>query len=116
MNKTQATRGKNPILQGSLDLLILNSLRGDPMHGYAISRHLKQVSEEYLQVEEGSLYPALHRLERRGWIRSWWGASESNRRAKFYELTDEGKHQLRRERQSWKDMSTAINQVLGFQH
>ncbi len=111
MNKAK----KNPILQGSLDLLILRSLKGRPMHGYAISRHLKQVSQEYLQVEEGSLYPALHRLERRGQIKSWWGASESNRRAKFYELTDDGQKHLQAQTRSWRNMSTAINQVLNFQ-
>jgi PadR family transcriptional regulator, regulatory protein PadR len=107
---------KSPLLQGSLDLLILQSLKGNPMHGYAISRHLKEVSKEYLQVEEGSLYPALHRLEHRSLIKSWWGASETNRRAKFYELTNEGLKQLRAEAKSWRNMSTAIEQVLNFQN
>ncbi len=107
---------KSPILQGSLDLLILRSLKGNPMHGYAISRHLKEVSQEYLKVEEGSLYPALHRLERRGRIKSWWGTSDSNRRAKFYQLTADGLQQLQSETRSWRKMATAVDQVLNFQH
>ncbi len=106
---------KNPLLQGSLDLLVLQTLNGHSMHGYAISRHLKDVSSDFLQVEEGSLYPALHRLERRGLIKSRWGSSESNRRAKFYELTREGVKQLRSEKKSWHNMSHAIEQVLNFQ-
>jgi transcriptional regulator len=106
---------KNPLLQGSLDMLILHSLKGQAMHGYAISRHLKHVSHEYLQVEEGSLYPALHRLEKKGFVRAWWGASDANRRAKFYELTSEGRNRLRTETRSWRNMSTAIGQVLGIQ-
>ena len=109
-------RKKNGLLQGSLDLLVLKSLQRAPMHGYAITRHLKEVSKDFLQVEEGSLYPALHRLEQRGWIKSWWGSSESNRRARFYELTEEGVGQLERETESWREMSSAIERVLGFQN
>ncbi len=106
---------KTSLLQGSLDMLILQSLRRESRHGYAIAKYLKEVSEEFLQVEEGSLYPALHRMERRGWITSFWGASESNRRAKFYELSPEGKRQLKTETEAWKQMSQAIDRVMGFQ-
>lgn len=111
-----AKRKKTTLLQGSLDLLILRTLTREAMHGYAITRHLKEVSKDFLHVEEGSLYPALHRMEKRGWIKSCWGSSESNRRAKFYELTDVGKKQLRSETKSWKEMTTAIDRVLNFQN
>ncbi|MFK7770030.1 MAG: PadR family transcriptional regulator [Mariniblastus sp.] len=106
---------KAPILQGSLDLLVLQSLKQGPMHGYSITRHLKQASKEYLQIEEGSLYPALHRMERRGWIAAHWGTSESNRRAKFYQLTSDGKKHLKSETAAWEKMSEAINRVVSFQ-
>ena len=110
------TKQKKPaIMPGSLDLLVLQSLKKGPMHGYAITRHLKSVSQDYLQIEEGSLYPALHRMERKGWIGSSWGASESNRRAKFYQLTGEGRKQLKAETIAWEKMSGAINQVVNFQ-
>ena len=102
-------------MQGSLDLLILQSLKKGPMHGYTITRHLKSVSEDYLQIEEGSLYPALHRMERKGWIAANWGTSESNRRAKFYQLTGDGRKQLKVETQAWEKMSEAIDQVVNFQ-
>ena len=111
-----AKRKRPAILQGSLDLLILRTLKRGPMHGYAITRHLKEVSDDFLQIEEGSLYPALHRMEQRRWIKSHWGSSESNRRAKFYELTEAGKKQLRTETKSWEAMSSAINRVLNFQN
>ena len=84
------------------------------MHGYAITRHLFQTSDEFIQVEEGSLYPALHRMEKRGWIKSSWGTSESNRRAKFYQLTSKGKKQLIIEKTTWLNMNTAINQILNY--
>jgi transcriptional regulator len=106
---------KTSILQGSLDLLVLQTLRDGPRHGYSITRYLKEVSDDYLKVEEGSLYPALHRMERKGWIKASWGVSESNRRAKFYELTSNGKKQLKVEAKSWQDMSQAIDRVLGFE-
>ena len=106
---------KPSLLQGSLDMLILQSLKKESRHGYSIARYLKDVSQEFLQVEEGSLYPALHRMERRGWIISCWGFSESNRRAKFYELSPEGKRQLKTETEAWKQMSMAIDRVLGLQ-
>ena len=108
------SKKKAPILQGSLDLLVLQSLKQGPMHGYSITRHLKSASKDYLQIEEGSLYPALHRMEKRGWIEAHWGTSESNRRAKFYQLTSDGKKQLKAET-AWEKMSEAINQVVGFQ-
>lgn len=109
------SKKKAPILQGSLDLLVLQSLKQGPMHGYSITRHLKSASKDYLQIEEGSLYPALHRMEKRGWIEAHWGTSESNRRAKFYQLTSDGKKQLKAETAAWEKMSEAINQVVGFQ-
>ena len=108
------SKKKTSILQGSLDLLVLQSLRCGPKHGYAISRHLLDVSEEFLQVEEGSLYPALHRMERKGWIKSHWGTSESNRRAKYYELTTTGRQQLKAEVVHWENMTKAVDRVLGF--
>jgi PadR family transcriptional regulator PadR len=107
---------KGTLLQGSLDLLVLQSLKSGAMHGYAIARQIKERSRDYLQVEEGSLYPALHRMEQRGWIVSHWGTSESNRRAKYYELSSEGRKQLKQETEAWKQMSQAINHVLGFQN
>jgi PadR family transcriptional regulator, regulatory protein PadR len=110
-----ATEKRSALLQGSLDMLILQSLKTGSRHGYSIAKHLKEVSKDFLQVEEGSLYPALHRMEKRGWIASFWGLSESNRKARFYELTTVGKGQLKQETQAWKQMSTAINHVLGFQ-
>lgn len=105
---------KPSLLQGSLDLLILRSLSAGPRHGYAIARHLRDASQEFLQVEEGSLYPALHRLERRGWIAARWGQSEANRRAKYYSLTPAGKKQLQAETSAWMKMSEAIDRVLTF--
>src|SRR3569623_1238680 len=98
--------------QGTLDLLILKSLSLGPQHGWAISERLQQVSRAALQVPQGSLYPALHRLERRGWIRAEWGASENNRRAKFYELTRTGRKQLDSETEQWRRLTTAVSLVL----
>lgn len=105
---------KVTLLQGSLDLLILRCLAAGPLHGYAIAKHLRLASDEFLQVEEGSLYPALHRLEGRGWIAARWGASEANRRAKYYSLTSAGKKQLEVEITAWEKMSQAIARVLNF--
>ncbi len=105
---------KTTLLQGSLDLLILRSLGGAPRHGYAVAKHLREASQDFLQVEEGSLYPALHRLELRGWVVSHWGQSEANRRAKYYSLTTSGKKQLQIETAAWEKMSGAINRVLKF--
>ena len=106
---------KPSLLQGNLDLLILHTLKKGAMHGYAITRDIKAVSQELLIVEEGSLYPALHRLERRGWVTSTWGTSEQNRRAKYYQLSGDGKKQLRIETESWRKMTDAIDRVLNFQ-
>ena len=98
--------------QGTLDLLILRTLALGAMHGWAISERIHQVSDEVLQVQQGSLYPALHRLERRGWIKAHWGVSENNRRAKYYELTRSGRKRLEAEEGEWKKLTAAIAQVL----
>ena len=98
--------------QGTLDLLILKSLSLAPLHGWAISERLSQVSRSAVQVPQGSLYPALHRLERRGWIRAEWGVSDNNRRAKYYELTRSGRKQLDAESDAWRRLTTAVSLVL----
>ncbi len=100
------------LLQGTLDLLILRSIALEPLHGWAIAQRIQQFSEDLLKVQQGSLYPALHRLEHQGWIGSEWGASESNRRAKFYSLTTAGKKQLAKETQKWERLSAGVNFVL----
>ena len=100
------------LLQGTLDLLILKTLALQPMHGWGIAQRIRQVSKEVLQVNQGALYPALHRLEQQGWIRAKWGESENNRRAKFYSLTPNGAKYLRQERAQWKRLSLAIELVL----
>ena len=104
---------KADLLQGTLDLLILKSLQSEPMHGFGISLRIQQMSKDMLTVEQGSLYPALYRLEDQGWIKSEWGVSENNRKAKFYTLTASGRKQLASEEQSWAKLSAAINFVLG---
>ena len=98
--------------QGTLDLLILRTLSLQPMHGWAISERLHQVSHATLTIPQGSLYPALHRLERRGWIRAEWGESENNRRAKFYQLTRAGRKQLAVQTEAWARLQTAVGLVL----
>lgn len=98
--------------QGTLDLLILKSLSLGPQHGWAISERIHEVSRATLQIPQGSLYPALHRLERRGWIRAEWGASENNRKAKYYELTRTGTKQLQAETDAWERLTTAVRLVL----
>jgi transcriptional regulator len=100
------------LLQGTLDLLILQTLALEPMHGWGIAQRIEQVSGKVLQVGQGSLYPALHRLEYKGWIQSDWGNSENNRRAKFYSLTATGKRQLEAELDTWERLSSAIGLVL----
>jgi PadR family transcriptional regulator, regulatory protein PadR len=100
------------LLQGTLDLLILKTLSLEPKHGWAIAKRIQQISNEVLQVQQGSLYPALHRLEQQGWIRSRWSESETGRQAKFYSLTAAGRAQLEKERESWKRLSTAIDVVV----
>jgi PadR family transcriptional regulator, regulatory protein PadR len=98
--------------QGTLDLLILRTLSLGAQHGWAISERLQQISSDVLRIQQGSLYPALHRLERRGWIKAHWGASENNRRAKFYELTRSGRRQLEIEKNAWGKLTAAVAQVL----
>src|SRR5262245_753 len=98
--------------QGTLDLLILKTVALAPQHGWAISERLRQISSAVVQVRQGSLYPALHRLERRGWIKSRWDTSENSRRAKYYELTRKGRARLETEAESWRKLSLAIGQVL----
>jgi PadR family transcriptional regulator PadR len=101
------------LLQGTLDVLVLKTLSwGKPLHGYAIARWLQQVTDDVLRIEEGSLYPALHRAERKGWIASEWGVSENNRRAKYYTLTPVGRRQLRAETSTWSAFSQAVSKVL----
>ncbi len=106
------TEARIDLPQGTLDLLILRTLSLEPQHGWAISERIHQISSKVLFVQQGSLYPALHRLERRGWIKSRWGASENNRRAKFYELTPAGRKQLEREESSWRKLAAAVAQIL----
>jgi len=101
-------------LQGTLDLLVLQSLEQGPMHGWGITLHIERVSDVILRVEEGSLYPALHRMEQQGWIQAAWGVSENRRRARFYELTAAGRKQLRAERENWKRVAGAVEMVLAF--
>lgn len=98
--------------QGTLDLLILKAVALEPQHGWAISARLHQISRATLQIRQGSLYPALHRLERRGWMKARWGISDNNRRAKYYELTRKGRAQLDAETDAWRRLSAAISQVL----
>jgi len=101
------------MLQGTLDMLILRTLVMGKAHGHTIARVIENTSDDVLQVEQGSLYPALHRLEDRGWVKSSWGLSENNRKAKFYELTAAGKKQLAAERKRWHQMVAAIGRILG---
>jgi transcriptional regulator len=100
--------------QGTLDLLILQTLALEPQHGWAISERVQQASSDALRIQQGSLYPALHRLERRGWIKARWGVSENNRRAKYYELTKTGRRQLELEKDAWLKLTAAMTQVLGM--
>src|SRR5215470_13478613 len=100
------------LLQGTLDLLILRTLQKEPQHGWAIAERIEQISEHVLEVNQGSLYPALHRLEHEGWIKSEWGVSELGRRARFYRLTPAGRKQLNAESNDWERLSAAINRVL----
>jgi len=99
--------------QGTLDLLILQTLALEPQHGWAISERVQQISSDVLRIQQGSLYPALHRLERRGWIKARWGISENNRRAKYYGLTRSGRRQLDAEKDAWGRLTAAMAQVLG---
>jgi len=103
---------KTDLLQGTLDLLILRTIALEPMHGWAIAQRIQQISKDVLQVQQGSLYPALHRLEQKGLIRAEWGPSENKRRAKFYSLTKAGRKQLEEERASWERLAAAVTQIL----
>ena len=100
------------MLQGTLDVLVLKTLSWGPMHGYAIARWLQEITDDVLQIEEGSLYPSLHRMERKGWVASEWGLSENNRRAKYYTLTVAGRRQLRAESTTWATFAGAVSKVL----
>ena len=99
--------------QGTLDLLILRTIALEPQHGWAISERIQQISGDVLRVQQGSLYPALHRLERRGWIKARWGTSENSRRAKYYELTQSGRRRLEAETEAWEKLAGAVAQILG---
>jgi transcriptional regulator len=103
-----------PILQGTLDILVLKALTTEPLHGYAVARWIRETTDDALQIEEGALYTALHRLEKRGWLESDWGLSENNRRAKFYGLTDSGAKQLRTGSRAWARYAEAVSKVLGM--
>ena len=106
---------KNDILQGTLALLILKTLAsGKRMHGYAITAHVQRVSEQLLRVEEGSLYPALHRMEQEGWVRADWGKTEKNRDARFYSLTASGRKQLALEEENWARLTAGVARVIGY--
>ena len=108
-------RARNDILQGTLALLVLRSLSvAGPLHGYAITSHIQRVSAELLRVEEGSLYPALHRMEQDGWLKAEWGVSEKNRDARFYTLTAAGKRQLAHEQASWTRLTDGVARVLQY--
>ena len=100
------------LVQGTLDLLILKTVALEPMHGWAVAQRIRQVSGNVLQVNQGALYPALHRLEQQGWIQAEWGESENNRRAKYYSLTRAGKKYLQKEEANWQRLSAAIGLVL----
>jgi len=103
---------KSDLLQGTLDVLVLKTLSTGPMHGWGISQRIQQWSEDVLEVNQGSLYPALHRLEEKGWISAEWGNSENNRRARFYSLTRSGRRQLAEETESWERFAAAVGRVL----
>ena len=106
---------KNDILQGTLALLILKTLEANKrMHGYAITTRIQQVSAQLLRVEEGSMYPALHRMEQEGWVRAEWGMTEKNREARFYSLTAKGRKQLEEEEESWRRLTEGVARVIGF--
>ena len=105
---------KAELLQGTLDLLILRTLALGAQHGFGVSQRIQQVSKEVFQINQGSLYPALHRLEQRGWIASEWGESDNNRKAKFYSLTRTGRKQLEAEQRNWEKVTAAVERILGM--
>jgi PadR family transcriptional regulator len=106
------TKANVDLLQGTLDLLILKTVALEPMHGWGVSQRIQQISQDVLRVQQGSLYPALHRLEQQGWITSEWGESENNRRAKYYSLTKKGRKQLELETTNWERLAAAVAQIL----
>jgi len=106
------SRRKPDLPQGTLDMLVLKALSLGPMHGFGVGQRIRQLAEDMLTVEEGTLYPALYRIEERGWIKSEWGASENNRRARFYKLTRAGRKQLRVEESNWEYLSVAVGKIL----
>jgi transcriptional regulator len=108
------SKARPDVLQGTLDLLVLKTLARGPLHGYGIATSIQRISAAALRVEEGSLYPALHRIEQEGWIRSEWGVSEKNRRARFYSITAAGRRQLTREQKQWDKLTAAVASVLRF--
>lgn len=110
---TTMSKPKSDLLQGTLDLLILKTLELESMHGWGISQRIQQISESVLQVNQGSLYPALHRLEEHGWITANWKTSENNRQAKYYALTKRGRNQLVEERENWLRLSAAVGRIVG---
>ncbi|TMI46475.1 PadR family transcriptional regulator [Candidatus Bathyarchaeota archaeon] len=107
-------KSKNDLLQGTLTLLVLKTLARVPMHGYRITLHIQMVSKDILRVEEGSLYPALHRMEQDGWVSAEWGMSENNRRARYYRMSAKGRKQLAEEEKNWERLTQAVAQVLEF--
>jgi transcriptional regulator len=107
-------QGKSDVLSGTLALLVLKTLARGPMHGYGITLYIQRVSNEVLRVEEGSLYPALHRMEQDGWIHAEWGVSDNNRRARYYQLTAKGQKQLAEEEKNWNQLIQAVASVLKF--
>ena len=107
------SRARNDILQGTLALLVLKCLAAQGrMHGYAITTHIQRISDDLLRVEEGSLYPALHRMEQAGWVRAEWGTTEKNREARFYSLTAAGRRQLAQEQEQWSRLTTGVDRIL----
>jgi len=106
------TKRKPDLPQGTLDMLVLKALSLSPMHGFGIGQRIRQLAEDMLTVEEGTLYPALYRIEERGWIKSEWGVSENNRRARFYRLTRAGRKQLQAEESNWEYLSVAVRKIL----
>jgi transcriptional regulator len=107
-------KSKNDHLQGTLAMLVLKSLEQGPEHGWGITLHIESISNQVLRVEEGSLYPALHRMEQQGWIASEWGMSENNRRARYYRLTAAGRKQLMTEEQNWREITGAVGLVMSY--
>ena len=113
-NTTMMMKQRNDTLQGTLGLLVLKTLSQGPMHGWGITLQIQEISGNVLRVEEGSLYPALHRMEQEGWIAAEWGLSENNRRARYYRLTAAGRKQLAAEERNWKQLTEAVARVLGI--